>query len=253
MARADLSAPDVRRTDLRHRTDLLWRVALAVAGLGTALLGAPRIVSGLLVLAALLAAVERLARRRRLGLLDALLVVVGGGVVTLVLVGLVLGSTAIGLHPTTWAVALSAVSVVALAVAAAGPRPEVVTGRSGLAAALGTVPWVAASLVVVGIAVTMSARSVDPTQTPPLQLSLGKVSGTSVQVVVTASTATGPLELRTTSESGDAGTDVSYPLFTVDPGRPTVTTIALPTTGRYVITVNNPDQTQPLRTLTLDR
>lgn len=89
-----------------------------------------------------------------------------------------------------------------------------------------------------------------PTPTSPgLQLSLGRVSGTRVEVVVASGVPAGPLEVRSTV----AGTEISYPLFTVAAGRPVTTVLALPTTGRFEITLHDPASEVPLRSLVLDR
>jgi len=232
------------------RTDLLWRAGVVVAGAGSTLLGGPAPLTGTLVLAGVLLAAERLAMMRRLGRLDALLVSFGGALTTLVLVGLGLGSTSLGLHRTTWTLALAAASLVALALAAIAPRPVGArSNRVHTVVALRTLPWVVAAVVVVGLAVGMSVRSVTTTETSPLRMSLSRVEGTKVAVVISGTDAAGPVELRTAT----GGNEVSYPLIVLDPDKPTTIDVALPTSGRYTISLNRPHQTQPLRTLILDR
>ncbi|MEO3937853.1 hypothetical protein V3N99_14000 [Dermatophilaceae bacterium Soc4.6] len=248
----DLQTADPAPVDHRggRRTDLVWRAAVVVAGTGSALLAGPALLTGSLTLVGVLLAAERLATMRRLGRLDALLVSIGGALSALVLVGLVLGSTALGLHRTTWTVALGAASLVALALAALTPRPASPRrARAHTAVTLRTLPWVVAAVVVVGVAVSMSVQSVTSGETPPVQMSLGRVEGTTVPVVISGSDRAGPVELRTAID----GNEVSYPLVVLDPARPTTIDVALPTSGRYTITLNRPDQTQPLRTLILDR
>ncbi len=232
------------------RTDLLWRAGVVVAGAGSSLLGGPALLTGTLVLAGVVLAAERLAMMRRLGRLDALLLGIGGALTTLVLVGLGLGATPVGLHRSTWTIALAAASVVALALAAFDARPAGARwARAHTVVALRTLPWVVAAVVVVGLAVGMSVRSVTTSETSPLQMSLGPVEGTKVAVVITGSDAAGPVELRTAI----GGNEIDYPLIVLDPDRPTTVDVALPTSGRYTITLNRPNQTQPLRTLILDR
>lgn len=234
----------------RWRIDLLWRLLVVVGAAASALAGAPGPVMGSLVLVGLLLVIERLARLREEGALDVLLVTVGGGLVVLVLIGLVLGLTPIGLRASTWTVAVAALSLIGLVIAALAP-PLAVTGPSRSAALhlLRVGPWLAAGVVVVAVAVTVSTRSVESAERLPVEMSIGQVHGTSVQVVVRSSEKVGPLELRTTG----TGSEISYPLITVVPGRATTTTLAVPRSGRATITLNYPDQTQPLRTLTLDR
>lgn len=234
---------------MRH-LDVIWRGAVIAAALVAALLDAPQALVSLLVAVGLLAVALQLGRLRGRGALDTLLVAAGGILVTLVLAGLVLGSTALGLHPRTWSIALALVSLLGLAVAGRRPRPARPTVTLALAApALRALPWVAASVVVVVVAVTMSLDASGPPEAPPVQMSFGSINGTSVQVVVTSATGTVPLEMRTASN----GSEISYPLFAVDGGGSRTTTLSLPASGRTVITLNYPDQSQPLRSLTLDR
>lgn len=233
-----------------HRSDLGWRSAVALAALLAALLGAAQVVVGGLTAAAVLLSAERLSRLRGRGALDALLTAVGGLVVAFVLVGLVLGATPIGLSTATWGAGLSVASLLGLAAAALLPRPARTSLTPGaVRTGARVLPWIAASAVVVALAVSISARSIGPSQTPPIQMSFGKIHGTTVQVVVNSSSRTSPLELRTTAP----GTELSYPLFRVPAHGSVTTMISLPATGRYQITLNYPDQTQPLRTLILDR
>ncbi|MDN5766655.1 MAG: hypothetical protein L0H96_14030 [Humibacillus sp.] len=235
----------------RRRVDLLWRLLVVVGGAVSALAGAPDSITGSLVLIGLLLVIERLARLRGEGALDVLLVTVGGGLVALVLVGLVLGASPIGLRSSTWTIALATLSVIGLAIVAFAPPPAVSTTslRSGAVHLLRVGPWLAAGVVVVAVAVTVSTRSVESAERLPLQMSIGQVDGTRVQVVVSSSEKVGPLEIRTTG----TGSEISYPLITVVPGKATSTILAVPGTGRATITLNYPDQTQPLRTLTIDR
>lgn len=234
----------------RWRVGLIWRLLVVAGAAATALTGAPGLVSGTLLLVGLLLAVERLARLRGHGWLDVLLVSVGGELAALVLVGLVLGATPIGLRATTWTVAIVAVSLMALIVAALAPAPPATRPSRGAAGQVLRVgPWLAAGLAVVAVAVTVSTRSVETAERLPVEMSIGQVDGTRVQVVVRSSEKVGPLELRTTG----TGSEISYPLITVKPGQATTTTLALPASGRATITLNYPDQTQPLRTLILDR
>ena len=235
-----------------RRSDLLWRAVIALAALVSALVSGPQRLVGTLVLVAVAVSAERLARRRGRGPLDALLVGTGGTLVTLVLVGLVLGSTSIGLSAHTWSVALSLVALGGLAVAATRERPaaaEPGPRRTRLVESLRILPSAAACAAVVALAVTTSVNAVGPTEAAPLQMAFGSVNDTQVQVVVSSTAITGPLELRANLN----GTEISYPLFTVDPNGQHATTVALPASGRFVVTLSYPDQSQPLRTLTLDR
>ncbi len=250
------------------RRDLIWRALVPAASLAALAASAPRPVSGGLALAGLALAADVLARRRDTVVADRALVGVGGVLVVLVLTGMVLGSTPLGLSPTSWTVSVSVLGLVGLGAAlVVRPRRDATDGLyaephtvAGLAAAEGQgrvdvgqtlrlLPWVAVAVVVVALLVRASAASLSAADEPPLQMSFGEVSGTDVQVVVSSSDPVGPLEIRTSND----GTDLSYPLFEVDRDGSVSADLMLPRTGRYVITLNRPDQTTPLRTLILDR
>jgi len=240
------------------RADLIWRATLPLACVGALLLQAPRPVVGVLATLALGLAAERLVRLRASSLSDRVLVGLGGAMVALVLTGMLLGSTDLGLSATTWAVGISVVSLAGLGLAAlvpgrvvaAGPSDgSVPHGRAHRRTALLLLPWLALGGVVVAFSVNLSATSLATADEPPVQMSFGRFSDTEVEVVVTSADAVGPLEVRTAAE----GNEVSYPLFTIPAGGSATTMVSLPSGGRYIITLNYPDQTQSLRTLVLDR
>jgi len=244
------------------RTDLLWRAALPAAALVTLVVGTPSPVSGILALAGAGLAVERLVATRRHGVVDAGLLWTGGMLVGLVLTGMALGVAGIGLAPTSWTVTLAVLALVGLGLAAVLPAREPSAVPSGSAPsatggqqpgsrrkALVLLPWLALAAVVVVVAVRMTTGPQEATEAAPVTMALGRVDGTEVQVVVSASEEVGPLEIRTSSRGGET----SYPLIEVSPDEATTTTVSLPRAGRYEITLANPGQDEPLRTLILDR
>lgn len=259
-------------TVLRRQAGRWTATALVLATLLAVLAGAPAPGPGLLALAAVAAAGHLLVRRRRRGGLDALLVGVGGSLVGLVFTGMLLALTGVGLRPATWAVGVAALAAVCLVIdvvidlvidrvmsarqptATSTPTSTATSTERGRSrprwpALLRALPWVVASVVALAVAVGGSVRSLSAADQPPLAMSLSRVDGTDVQVVVRTGEAVGPLELRSTN----GGTDVSYPLFDVGEDGSRTLTLSLPLHGRFTITLNNPDQTQPLRTLILDR
>lgn len=255
-------------TVLRRQAGRWTAAALVLATLLAVLADAPAPAPGLLALAAVAAAGHLLVRRRRRGGLDALLVGVGGSLVGLVFTGMLLALTGVGLRPVTWAVGVAALATVCLVIdvvidrvmsarqptATSTPTSTATSTERGRSrprwpALLRALPWVVASVVALAVAVGGSVRSLSAADQPPLAMSLSRVDGTDVQVVVRTGEAVGPLELRSTS----GGTDVSYPLFDVGEDGSRTLTLSLPLHGRFTITLNNPDQTQPLRTLILDR
>jgi hypothetical protein len=240
-------------------SDLIRRAVPSVAALVALLAGAPQPVAGGLALAGLALATERLVRLRGTGPADRVLVGLGGVLVALVLTGISLGSTALGLSPTTWVVAVAVLGVAGLVTARVLPTRSTASPAdatpvhgargTGRGRALRLLPWVALAAVLVVALVRTSGASLSAADQPPLQMSFGRVAGTRVQVVVTSSNPAGPLEVRTST----GGDDISYPLFDVPTDGSVTTTLSLPRTGRFVVTLNRPDQTTPLRTLILDR
>jgi len=219
----------------------------------------PVAVRASLSLLAVAATAARLASHRRRGGLDALLVATGGSLVVLALTGMLLGLSPVGLHPATWAVALGLLALGALAASllrppAATPHPrdaaEVPAQAPGRRDLLRQAPWVLAAAAVTVVALVVAVRSTSAGEDTPVQMSLASLSRTQAVVVVSAEEATGGLELRT--DPGD-GSAVTYPLLSVPAGGSIATTIVVPTTGRVVVTVSNPGQVRPLRTLVVNR
>ena len=240
------------------RTDLLRRAALPAAALVALAAGVPEPLTGLLVLAGLALAAERLARLRGAGTTDAVLVGVGGVLVALVLTGMLLGSTPLGLGHPSWVVALAVLSGCGLAVAAVLPprspdtsphRPEGATGPVDRRQALVLLPWLALSAAVVAASVQLTSSSLAAATTEPVQMSFGQVSSTEVEVVITTSDPVGPVELRTAV----GGQRMTSPTFSLGRDEQVTRTVRLPATGRAVISLRYPGQDKPLRTLILDR
>lgn len=231
--------------------DLLVRPLLVVGAAAAVLTGAGTALTTVLVALAAVAVVHRLASRRVRGGVDAVLAGVGGLLTALVLVGFALDLSGIGLRPRSWAVGLAVLGLLALAATARRPVGVRAANHLGRPRAR-DLPWLAASVVVVGAAISLSAQAVDRDDVSPVAMSLGSSPGSAVRVPVTLTTGSdaGPFELRT---QGPDGNTISYPLVTLQPGRPVTTTVLLPVKGRYVITLNNPGQDAPVRTLTVDR
>lgn len=250
-------------TGPRRLGEVLAAAVLLLASVVLVLADAPAAVRAPVVLLAVGLTAARLARHRRAGGLDAALVAVGGSLVVLVLAGLALG-IAVGLSPVTWVVGLTVPALLALTASALRPpRPadapaepadapvaQDVEARPGRRSALLVAPWIAASVAVTVVALGLSLRSADDAERAPVQMSFASVEGAEAVVVVSADDTTGPLELRT--DPGD-GSAVTYPLFTVPAGGAVSTTVVVPTSGKVTVTVNNPGQSRPLRTLVVNR
>lgn len=246
----------------RRLAEVLLAAALLLASVVLVATAAPTAVRAPVVLLAVGATAARLARHRGRSGLDTALVAVGGALVVLVLVGLVLG-VAVGLSPVNWVVGLTVPGLLALAASALRPprpadpadaAPDEDGGRDGGRPARRSVllvaPWVAASVAVTVVALGLSLRGATDAEQAPVQMSFASLEGAEAVVVVSADETTGPLELRT--DPGD-GSAVTYPLFTVPAGGAVSTAVVVPTTGKVTVTVNNPGQDRPLRTLVVNR
>lgn len=229
------------------RAEAALAVGVAVAAV---LLRAPTVVATVLCLAAVTAVTARLAGRRGRGPADTVLVGVGGVLVAVVLTGLALDLVGVPLERRGWAVALGVLGLVG-AVAPLPARPassgpaEPASPQAGRPL-LRQLPWALACMAVAAVAITSSVQSAGSVDVAPVALSLGQVGGGHARVVVESERATGLLELRT--DSG-AGATLSYPLFRLAAGGSLVTDVLLPAAGRTTITVSNPGQSQPLRSL----
>lgn len=255
---------------VEDRTTGRARWSLPAAALALVLAAVVAVVAGagswlrvpLVALAVAATSWQAVRRGWRRPLVERVLTAVGAVLVGLVLTGIVLGFAGPGLRPVTWAVGLGVVAVGVLAWSVTGRRTERAaaaaeptrveqTGPGSLpAAVLRTTPWALAAVVVTVAAVLVSVRSVDTANVPPLQVSLASLDGARAVVAVSADEEVGPLELRT--DPGD-GSAVTYPLFSVARGETVRTDVVVPLDGRVLITVSNPGQVQPLRTLVVNR
>ncbi|NAZ83643.1 hypothetical protein GTR02_17665 [Kineococcus sp. R8] len=278
MSAPTIEAPPAPAGTVRPPGAVLAAVLVVLAAAGV-LIDLPATVRAPLTLLAVAATATRLSRHRRRGGLDALLVAVGGSLVVIALTGMLLGLSPAGLHPGSWALALAVLALVALAVSALRPpalAPQEEPARDAVRpgadpsdavgsgavrspgdvgderrrALLRTAPWAAVAVAVTVVALVVSVRSTSEGEVTPVQMSLAGLSGTQAVVVVSAQEATGPLELRT--DPGD-GSAVTYPLFSVPADGTVSTTVVVPSTGRVVVTISNPGQVRPLRTLVVNR
>ncbi len=258
----------MRPTDAPLRRDLLWRGAVVTTVVAAALLGAPDPLLRVGAVLGVALAAERLSRRRGRGPADAAVLTAGGLLGGLVLVGLVLDHTPWGYGTRAWTVGLGIGAFVALVVAGVKGRTRAVSGArttttSGSAATLRrgdlvrAVPWVAASLVVAALAIGISSRSADRAAQPGstaagFTMALGAVSGTDVDVVVTAPATApdpGPFALRVMVGS----TEITYPVFTPAAGQPHTSRVSVPATGQFEVDLVDPDGGGVVRSLVLAR
>jgi len=247
----------VRLADARVRPGLIWRAGVAAAVVLAALLGAPDVVLRTAVVVGIGVGAEQLARRRGRGRVDALVLGGGGLLVGLVLLGLLVGGPW-GFSIRAWTVGFGLAALLVLLASALGPgdhgpSPAAGVGREALRAA----PWVAASLVVVALAVGVANRSAEravPTSAASsgLSMSFGPVTGTTVDVVVTlpvGQPAPDPYALRVTVGT----TEITYPVFTAVAGQPHTSRVTVPMKGRFAVALVDPEGGAVVRTLTIAR
>lgn len=227
------SAVTDRRSSVRdalRRAAGLW-AALAVS------LAAPGWLAALLVAVTMLVVAERLVRRRGRGALDAMLVGLAGICGTLILLGLVLNLLPGGLTRLSWTVGAAVAGAAALLATSLLVSSRERLTSSPFGAILRRIPdttWIftAAAVVVLGVAVALSARVVHQVDVPPLQ-----IAGTTTspgQVLLTVSSGTAESGLSVITHTGAART-VAGSGLTVGPGRNATVTLSAPASGRVVV------------------
>lgn len=227
------------------RRDLAARAAVVVAAGVVGAVGVWWPVSTLLAALAVMAVAERVVRLRRRGRLDAVLVGVGGLVVTLILLGLLLDAVPGGLTRVSWSVALGLVGLGALVACRRRPGASPFAHRGRLPR--GNAVWSAVALGLTVLAVAISVTSANDGESPPLQLSVRDVSATHAEIVVRGGSSAGVYQLAAGSGAATrivrgpfhlgAGQSIVTPV-TLDPGsrlRVSLDTTALGTTTRTVV------------------
>lgn len=251
MSRVEQGVPPVGTVHrAQDRTGLAARAVLVVVAVLLAPVGAPVAVSTGAVAVAVAAVAERTARLRRRGLVDAVLVGVGGLLVTAALLGLVLNYLPGHLGRTSWAIGLGVVGLAALASCATRPwtpspllvlrrRPSVITATTTVAA-----------VFVLGAAVVLSVRSFDTTTVDPLQLAApGEVQHGQAQVVLSSQNQVGPLDVVAVN---GAVTTVIAARITVPAGGSLTEVVPVPAGDRVLVQLRYPGQSTALRSLILD-
>lgn len=236
-----------RATD---RAGLSVRAVFVVAAAVLAFLGAPSPVATVVAAVAVVALAERVARLRRRGLVDTVLVSVGGVLVTAALLWLLLNYLPGHLGRQAWAIGAGAAGVGALAVCAALPwapspllalrrRPSVITATTSVAA-----------MLVLGAAVVLSVHSFQSATVDPLQLAApGSVQGGQAQVVLTSELSVGPLDLVVVD---DDVTTVLVAGLVVPAGGSLSEVVAVPRGRHVLVQLRYAGQPAALRSLILD-
>lgn len=247
---APVSTPAGTVGRAQDRVLLAVRAVLVVVAAVLAFVGVPVVLGTVVTAVAVAAVAERCARLRRRGLVDAMLVGVGGVLVVAVLLGVVLNYVPGRLDRHTWAIGAAVVGLAALAVCATRPwtpspllalrrRPSVITATTVLAA-----------VFVLGAAVVLSVRSFDGTTVDPLQLAApGAVRDGQAQVVLSSQEAVGPVDLVVVN--GDVTTVLAAGV-TVPAGGTLSEVVSVPDGDRVLVQLRQPGQSTALRSLILD-
>ncbi|WP_375387380.1 hypothetical protein [uncultured Amnibacterium sp.] len=226
--------------------DAGWRAALVVVAAVAVALEAPAWARLPLSAAAALAVATFLLRRSDRGVLDGVLVQVGGAVVALVLLGVVLNLLPFGLGPVGWALAVGALELAALAGLAARRAPASHAVRRRRIPVAG-IAWGAAAAAVLAATVAYSAVSFGTTHVAPLAIA-AEPAGDAVTVTVTAGDAVGPFDLRLVTADGRTTLATS---IEVGPGDTYTTRVPMPST-RAVLQLVPTGSGAPVRQLILD-
>lgn len=233
-------------------TDLGPRILLVLFAAGAGALGAPWPIASPLVAAAGMLTVERCVRRRGRGWLDTVAVGVGGALAVVILMGILLNVLPGGLTRRSWAAGLALAGITALLICRhEGPRaPSPVSRRPRPFNAV----LYALTAVLVVFAMVVSVLSAGEKRGPDLQLAVQQQATSDaspwVSVIVSSSTAYGPLQLLL-----DEGREPRTwgGLFEVAADRPYLVSVPVPAGARVTVSLAEAGDPSPLRRVTIDR
>ncbi len=248
---AEVDAQRSRGAGASWATDLGWRMALVVIAAVLVAVSAPAALTTVVVAGAAVVVVDRVARYRRRGMLDAALVGFGALLVVPGLLGLLLNYLPGGITATNWAVAmvLAGIGSLTLAGLARGPVPPspfrpLLSRRS-----IPTAAWSLAAVAVLVLALTLSVRSFDRTHVAPADLAATAVQNGLATVTVSSGSRQGPFELDLVTNSGRKAVARN---ITLAPGTSVDVVVAVPAGSRVTVQLVTPGTTTPLRQLTFD-
>lgn len=228
--------------------DLGPRAALVLlAGLAGAL--APSWLAAPLVLGAAVVVVERAARHRRRGRLDAALVGVGAALSAVALLGLLLDATPWGLTRGSWAVSLTVLGVVVLAACVGRDVPEAVVQPSRVRPTATTLVSGTLAAGVLVVALVLAVQSEQAATTAPLQLSATAPDNGQVTVTVEATEAPGPLQLHVVTAAEDV---VVGPTLDLPAGGSTTVPVTVPAGFEVRLQLRPPGSGDVVRELVVD-
>ncbi|GAA2001740.1 hypothetical protein JL107_01495 [Nakamurella flavida] len=229
--------------------DLVWRAGLVLLAELLVVIGAPTWLTTPVVVVAALVVLERVARLRRRGRLDAVLVGLGGAVVVVALTGLLLTVLPWGLTRLTWSIALSLLALLALALAEGRPAaPSLAAGLRGQVSVLTLVCTLIAGGIVTE-AIVMSVVSTDQVTVPGVQMAAPPAVDGATTVTITSGRAAGPLDIVVETSTGRS---VLATGIVLDPDVPVQVPLTLTAGETVTVQLINPGQSTPVRELILD-
>lgn len=227
--------------------DLTIRATIVAAAVVVGAIGVWWPVSTLLAALAALAVGDRVVRLRGRGRLDALLVGVGGLIVSLILLGLLLDVVPGGLTRLSWSIGLGLIGLTALVECRRRPGGQSFT-RHGPRKA-GAAVWAVATGGLTVLAVVISVTSANDGESPPLQMSVRDIGSTHADVVVRGGSSVGTYELI--AGTGAARRVVRRP-FRIGAGESIVTTVALGPGTRLPVYLDSTSPRSTVRFVILD-
>jgi hypothetical protein len=223
--------------------DLGWRIGLVTAA-AVCLAFAPPVWLALPVAVGTTGVVlERVVRHRRRGLLDTVLVGVGGGIVAVGLLGLLLNFLPGGVTRTGWLTGGAALLVTALAWCARRPVPPSPLNRLTPVLFPATAVYTLLVGATLAAALLLAVRSTDEVQVPPLQLSASTAGG-QTQISISSGTEIGPLDLVMQTPAGDV---LAASSIIVGPDQAVSLTMTPPAGQSVVLYLTHPGETVPIR------
>lgn len=235
------------------RPELLARTMMLVVLNGAvALLGAPTWVTAPLALVILAVVSERVARHRCRGPLDHIITAIAGCFVALILLGVVLNFTPWTITTGSWTAGVTLLELVALGFCVGRPSPPSLFDQLHQAprpSAFNATAGVAGTLLVIGV-IAASAFTADAVRVDGIALSSTKPTGGFADVSIDIGSTGGTFDLLRLT--GDESLVLAAHLQAA-PHDVMTLTVEVPNYERSELRLYRTGDTEPLRTLILDR
>jgi hypothetical protein len=231
---------------------LLARAAFAVAAAAAPLAAAPAAIAAPLAIVAAAAVAERVARHRRRGPADLVLVALAGAFGVTILLGFVLNALPSGLTTTSWAVGVFAVELGGLACCVRPSKPPSLVAllRTGRRPSVAGLVCAGLGTLVLAATISVSAAVALDSAPAPLEISTVSSAGGTAQIRIDAGATTGRYVLDVvtgrTRQTVIARLDLAA-------GASTTATVPIPPGARSTVELRAFGAAVALRHLILDR